>query len=317
MEFWRALANEIHSGHQVVLMYVLQSKGSSPGRQGFKMFVSSSGLLEGSIGGGFMEHKWVEQCKNKWLNADFTPFIKHQIHQKDTKKYASGLICSGEQTIAFYKITNNHIHLIHQIAKGITDKTYGLLMLNHDMIEFLPFQSATNKFDLELDDNFLLWNLVEDIGFMPKLYIAGGGHVSLALSKLANQLGFDVHVFDNRQDLNTVENNEFATTTIVNSYSELSSLIPNNPNSYVVLMSFGYVTDKIILKSVIHQNYKYLGMMGSKKKVDQLFSELEKEGIKKELLDRVYSPIGISIKSETPEEIAISILAELIKVKNS
>ena len=81
-------------------------------------------------------------------------------------------------------------------------------------------------------------------------------------------------------------------------------------------MSFGYRTDKVVLQQLLHHQFKYLGMMGSKEKVKQLFKELLEEGIDKTLLVKVHSPIGVPIKSKTPEEIAVSILAEIIGVKN-
>ncbi len=99
-------------------------------------------------------------------------------------------------------------------------------------------------------------------------------------------------------------------------YEEIHQEIKAGDNSYVVLMSFGYQTDKTILKSVLQKNFKYLGMMGSQEKVKKLFDELEEEGFTKAQLASVHAPVGLPIFSKTPEEIAVSILAEIIRVKN-
>ena len=99
-DFWKQLIREIETGGSIVLLYVVESQGSSPGRQGFKMFVSQRTMV-GTIGGGFMEHKLVELARNKLQDGKFESFLKRQVHQSDSKQDKSGMICSGEQTIAF------------------------------------------------------------------------------------------------------------------------------------------------------------------------------------------------------------------------
>jgi xanthine dehydrogenase accessory factor len=314
MEFWKTLEEEVNNGFRLVLMYVIHSEGSSPGRQGFKMLVSASGLMLGSIGGGIMEHKWVNQCKKKWLHQDFKPFLKQQIHRKEEINNASGLICSGEQTIAFYSISEKDKSWITEIRRATENKTFGILTLNESNIQFQKSAKMNSKFKLEkLEPHF---SIQEDIGFAPQLFIAGGGHVSLALAQIAHFAGFKVHVLDNRPQLNTMQRNEWATTRLVDDYNAIHQQIEEGQNSYVVLMSFGYQTDKTILKSVLQKNYQYLGMMGSNEKVKQLFQELKNEGYSNEQLATIHAPIGLPIFSKTPEEIAISILAEIIGVKN-
>ncbi len=310
-EFWQILKREIESDFKVVLMYVLESKGSSPGRQGFKMLVSSSGLLSSSIGGGFMEHKLVELCKKDLLNRNFKPFIKRQIHQDSIEKDKSGMICSGEQTIAFYYLSKDDYHLIDSIAG--TQK--GVFIANETGIQFNKNASLKSKFESKISSS-TNWNLKEDINSSPELHIIGGGHVGLALSKLANDLDFNITIYDNREGLNTMDANAYAKCIVLENYTTISELVTSGTNKYVVLMSFGYHTDKIILEQLLANNYTYLGMMGSKAKVETLYQELLSEGVSKELLDNIHAPIGLNISSKTPNEIALSILAELIQVKN-
>lgn len=310
--FWKIVKQEIENNHKVVLMYVLDSKGSSPGRQGFKMLVSSSGLLSGSIGGGFMEHKLVEHCKKKLLPKDFEPFIKRQIHQDNIEKDKSGMICSGEQTIAFYQLNKANYSLIDSIIGG----TKGVFIANEKGIQFDKNVSLNNRFVLKIS-NLTNWTLQENISYFPELHIIGGGHVGLALSNLANDLEFSVFLYDDREGLNTINANSYAKCIVLENYLSIGKMVPSGTNKYVVLMSFGYRTDKIILKQLLINNYNYLGMMGSKAKVDTLYKELLSEGVSKELLEYVHAPIGLPITSKTPQEIAISILAEIIQVKNS
>ena len=102
LKIWSKILDEITQNKNLVFMCVLDSKGNSPGRQGFKMYVTSDGHLHGSIGRGILEHKLVELAKDKMSKGPFQPFVKRQIHRSDLEVDKSGMICSGEQLIAFY-----------------------------------------------------------------------------------------------------------------------------------------------------------------------------------------------------------------------
>ncbi|MBD3637924.1 MAG: XdhC family protein [Crocinitomicaceae bacterium] len=312
MKIWQSIKSELSENQKIILMYVLESHGSSPGRQGFKMMVSDSGRLSGSIGGGFMEHKLVELCRKELLSKDFDPFFKKQVHKADVPKNKSGMICSGEQTIAFYLLKPSDLTTVEKILTSGT----GVLEFNQNGIEFLPDKVQDKKFELNLHSE-TSWTLREDLHHFPVLHVVGGGHVSLALSKFAHELGFEIKIYDDREGLNTVEQNNYGEFIPIDDYENIGESIPPNPQNYVVLVSFGYRTDKIILKGLIDHEFKYLGMMGSEEKVKQLYQELSEEGVDQDKLDKVYSPIGVQIFSKTPEEIAISILAEIVRVKNT
>ncbi len=294
-----------------MLLCVVDSKGSSPGRTGFKMVVNEQEELLGSIGGGIMEHKLVEQCKADLLKRDFEPFIKRQIHQSDIPKDRSGMICSGEQTIAFYPLDSSHSKLISELVDWGHN---GVLTFDQVGIGFDQKESLTQKFHLELTADH--WQLKEDLSRFPILHVVGGGHVGLALSQLAFEIGFSIKNYDDRDNLNTMAENRWAERIEVSDYASINDYISAGKDDYVVLMSFGYQTDKILLKELITRDFKYLGMMGSKEKVKKLFAALVDEGVEKERLGSVYAPIGLQIASKTPKEIAISILAEIIQVKN-
>ena len=102
----------------------------------------------------------------------------------------------------------------------------------------------------------------------------------------------------------------------MNSYAELGSLIESGENVYVVIMTFGYRTDDIALRSLLIKQFKYIGVLGSKKKMEKMFTEYRKDNIDKKMLKNIHSPIGIQVKSQTASEIAVSIAAEIIAIKN-
>lgn len=311
MNFWKRLHHQLSSGKPAVLLYVLDSEGSSPGRKGFKMYVAEGKEMQGSIGGGIMEHKLVELARELLDKGSFSPFIKRQIHQTNIAENKSGMICSGEQTVAFYYLTPALSDGIKLLAEG----KEGVLLLNQTGVSFTADSNQKEQFvSVVLDEKH--WLFQEKIGFKNKLYIIGGGHVGLAFSQLAYWLNFHIILLDNREGLNTFAENKFTHEKRIVNYNEIDFHVSEGEDVYVVLMSFGYKTDEQILKRLIGKKVKYFGVMGSQAKMKTLFENLIKEGYSKEYLEGIHTPIGIPIFSKTPEEIAVSIAAEIIKVKN-
>ncbi|MDB5228240.1 MAG: xanthine and dehydrogenase maturation factor XdhC/CoxF family-like protein [Bacteroidota bacterium] len=312
---WQFIKNNLEKGLGVMLLYVLESKGSSPGRQGFFMSVNTNNEMYGSIGGGIMEHKFVELAKEKLKEENNESLIKKQVHSKSAALNQSGMICSGEQTIFIYKLTNKDQDVINKIINCMEGNQTGTLQLSPKGIDFInAIIDESFSFEYKSDED---WKYAESLGYQNHLYIVGGGHCALAFSNLMRTMDFYIHLIEDRKDLNTFLRNTSAhEKIIVNDYSELDKYIPTGKNNYVVLMTFGYRTDAVALRAIIHNDYKYLGMLGSKTKIEQLFSELKTEGVAAEKIDKVYAPIGIDIKSQTPEEIAVSIAAEIVRVKN-
>jgi len=158
--------------------------------------------------------------------------------------------------------------------------------------------------------------LVEPLGNPDKLYIAGGGHCGIALSSLAGNAGFNVTVIDNREEWANHTKHPENVQTVVCNYKHIAEHIDFSKNTYIVIMTHHHQYDLLVLKNLISKPYKYIGMIGSRKKVKETFDELRKAQVSEELLQKVHAPIGIDIHSVTPFEIAVSILAELIKIKN-
>src|SRR4030095_10379435 len=119
---WQLIKNSLEENIPVMILYVLESSGSSPGRQGFFMAVNASGDMEGSIGGGIMEHKFVEMAKEKLLAVSHKPLasaVKKQVHNKTAGKDQSGMICSGEQTIWIYAVRQEEKKAISALIQSL------------------------------------------------------------------------------------------------------------------------------------------------------------------------------------------------------
>ena len=147
------------------------------------------------------------------------------------------------------------------------------------------------------------------------LIVVGGGHVGACLAKVAHDAGWRIVVVDDRPDFANAERFPDADEIFCEDYGDALSRYPINSATYVIAVTRGHKHDEIALKAVINSPACYIGMIGSKRRVATVLRHLEEEGVAKDKLDRVWTPIGLDIGAETPEEIAVSIAAEMIMVR--
>jgi xanthine dehydrogenase accessory factor len=311
---WNFILKTISSDKKAVLLVVAESSNSSPGRQRFKMVITEDAEQFGTIGGGIMEKDMVEYALDL-LFGNESRLIKKLHHTDKTKFEKSGMICGGYQTIIFSVIDKSQTTLVENILSSIKEKQNNKLIITPKTIEYSAADSMqTVSFTYKSDED---WEYRENIGLPLIAYIAGGGHVGLAVSRIMKTLGFYVVVFDHREDVFTIEQNSFADEIIITRYEDIGKKIIESERSYIIIVTPMHTGDEATLKSVIDKKVNYIGMMGSKRKIKNIFDALLADGIDGELLQKVHTPIGIEIEAETPEEIAISIAAEIIKVKNT
>ena len=158
---------------------------------------------------------------------------------------------------------------------------------------------------------------IEPITPTPVIYIFGAGHISKVLAKISKLLGFMVTVIDDRKDYANKERFPDADQILVDDFEKVFSKLNIDKRSYIVIVTRGHLHDERVLSKAVHTPAAYIGMIGSKSKVKTILNNLLASGVEKEVLEKVHSPIGLDIKAETPEEIAISIMAEVIKVYRS
>ena len=157
--------------------------------------------------------------------------------------------------------------------------------------------------------------LVEPIRHAGTLYIFGAGHVSQKIAPLAETVGFRTVVLDDRSEYaNRARFAEPTELLLLESFSRLPDL-GIDENSYIVIVTRGHLHDKVVLEQALRSEAGYIGMIGSRRKRDMIYETLIQEGFVRRDFDRVYSPIGTDIAAETPEELAVSIVGELIKVR--
>ena len=312
MDVWEFIYNKLSANIRVMLLYVLDSEGSSPGRKGFKMAVTADGDLCGTIGGGIMEFKLVEKAKSILESRNKEISLVKQYHDKTHDKNQSGMICSGSQLNVLIPLipieVKDTIKQIIDLQRRNENKT---IHISPGGIKMTGAKAIGLEYKTDTD-----WSYTELIDQKPIIHIIGGGHVGLALTELMNYLGFHTRLYDDRSELNTIEQNRFATEKYLVNYDTIGEMINSTENDFVVLMTIGYRTDKIVLKQLLYKDFFYLGLLGSEKKNKKLFEELKEEGLDEVKLNQVHAPVGINIFSKTAKEIAVSIAAQIIQEKN-
>jgi xanthine dehydrogenase accessory factor len=155
---------------------------------------------------------------------------------------------------------------------------------------------------------------IEPLITSPTLTIFGGGHCGKPLADMADLLGWGVVVYDDRPEWANQERFPYAREVKVGDFLEMAKSWQSASPAYVAIMTRGHEFDEIVLREMLNKQWDYLGMMASQKKKTEIFDRLKANGVDAALLEKVSSPIGLDISSETPAEIAVSILAEMIKV---
>lgn len=315
IKLWQFAAERLTRGESVMLLVVAESAGSSPGRQGFKMIVAEDELL-GSIGGGVMEVGLVEQAKFKIQNSKLKndSDLVLQVHRKNSP-HASGMICSGKQTVIFFKLTNEHSKTVQKIIRALKSHQPAVFRITNDELRITTSEEKDFHFSFTAKKGEFAYE--EKLGYKNKLFIVGGGHCALALSEIMSKMDFYIALFDDRAALNTLDKNKFVhEKNIIESYEKIGEFISSGKHNYVIVMTLGYKFDEIVIKKLLDKDFKYFGVLGSKAKMKTLLHDLKKQGFDEEKLNRIYTPVGLPIGSHTPAEIAVSIAAEIIAVKN-
>jgi xanthine dehydrogenase accessory factor len=157
---------------------------------------------------------------------------------------------------------------------------------------------------------------IEPLAPSPHLYIAGGGHVSLCLARAAAEVGFRIHVVDDREKYANAERFPDADEVVVDSIPGWLEQAAFAPPAYVAIVTRGHQHDLAALRAVATRDLRYVGLIGSRAKVTRIFDALREEGLPADAMRRVHAPIGLDLGAVTPAEIAVSIVAELVAVRH-
>lgn len=311
---WTFADDALATGADVCLVTMVDAVGSGPNRPGSRLVVTADGNRAGTVGGGASEFTLVNTAR-ELLTAAPRPgaCVVTMEHRDGENDRVSGMICSGTQVFALACLTPADRATVQRIAKACDTGSPVRIRLS---IEGLSVSDVSQPVRPSSSFDPDAWCYEETVGVVDTATLVGGGHVSLALSPLLVTLGMRVVVLDNRANLSTMASNALAHECRVIDYACVEKHIPTGDRSYVCIMTFGHRHDEQVLERLVSRPLRYLGMMGSAAKISQIRERLLSHGVAREALNAVYAPIGLPIGSNTPEEIAISIAAQIIVVRH-
>lgn len=346
-EIVRALSQDT----PMALATVVDQTGSAPRGAGAKMVFRDDGTSMGTIGGGAVEAQVLREAA-RVMETGEAQNVHFELTGKNVAE--EGSICGGNVTVfveplpagiidlqEIYEsivrikkrggtsllatiVSVNDSHSRGKKSKALIDqegRSIGSLLDDQGLIEKLRPEMdrilGRNRAEIftiqrkEEQVEILLEPVVSD----PTVFIFGCGHISTCLAPLVKSVGFKLVVVDDRPDFANHERFPDADEIVVDPFEGLLEKLKIDEHSYLVLVTRGHLHDRTVLEQAVRTHARYIGMIGSRRKVRMLYENLIETGISEDLLKRVHAPIGLKIGAETPEEIAISILAELIQVK--
>jgi xanthine dehydrogenase accessory factor len=304
------------------LVTIVAVRGSAPRHPGSSMLVRPSGEIEGTIGGGKGEARAIEAARSA-IHARKSSFI--EIEMLSDNPTGKDLICGGVNRMLVEYVGNSSVYAEAASAlasgrrvvfvKDLKDLDQGIVSVrlgaeDQDLGEGSKALLAGSALFLEEEGRFYDPALPEE-----KLLILGGGHVGAALAKAAEGLGWAITVADDREEF--VSPGRFAPNVSLRlgSYGEVVESFPFDLATYVVILSRGHLFDLECAQAALKRDCRYVGLIGSRRKVALLREQLAKDGFADEKIASLHAPVGLDIGAETPAEIAISILAEMITVR--
>jgi xanthine dehydrogenase accessory factor len=316
--FWQYVDSELQAGKSVFVAIVVDHSLHSPGAAGAHLAIAETGETRGSIGGGVMEYRLIERAKAALSGERFDPEVKRLVHHRQGPGEKSGMMCAGAQTNLYFLCRPaSEGSAIEACAGAEAEDRPGILTVAPSGVLFeaeaehvsqTPPRNGTT-----FGHNDLTWRYDEQQLCLNRAAIMGGGHCGRALSSTLKSLGYRVDVFDTRADLATMRsNNDADRRIIVADMLDAASRIEYPLLTDVIVMGTDTRTDIRALCGVLDHPFPFIGAMGSPAKMKLISDALVTEGFSEEQISRVQTPVGVPIGSKTPEEIAVSVAAQLI-----
>ncbi|MDD2760488.1 MAG: XdhC family protein [Methylomonas sp.] len=308
---WRWVVSALDKQQPAALLLVADSRGSSPGTQGDKMAVTMHDCI-GTIGGGMIETSITALARSLLSEGSCQPRLVSRAHHASKTVRRSGMICGGEQTVLVYPCKQSDKPLFERLIFSCDRCQPSLLQLTARGLEVLPHAPPLSEPAFE---NGEYWRYRENIGYCKRAYIIGGGHVGLALSRILATLDFDITVIDERESVRTMQDNAYAQHKYCLPYRNIGQHIPEGRNVYAFIMAHSHHDDQLIVTELAAKQLAYLGLLGSQHKIDFIKQALAGK-LPDECWQTIHAPMGLAIGSHSPEEIAVSIAAEVIQTRN-
>ncbi len=302
------------SGDRVALATVISTWGSAPRPAGSRMAISQSGKIAGSVSGGCLEGEVFEQAQSILKGKPASLF---HYGVSDDLAWTVGLSCGGEVDVLIEPLSDVHRSLIAALEAetpvvlqtAVTDSPGARELLkppNPQADELLEQENPVRR-----DGLFL-----EPFPRPPELFIFGGSHVAIPLTRLANALGFRVTVVDARSKFAEVQRFPEARRVIHAWPDEILKDLPMDSSTYIVILTHDPKFDDPTISAALRGRPRYIGAIGSKKTHRERVARLTAAGVSPKELERVHAPIGLDLGAQTAEETALAILSQIVAVRH-
>ena len=346
-EIYKEILNLIDVAQVGAYCTVVETKGSTPQKPGSKLLILPDLRNVGTLGGGCVEAEARRQAIGL-MQGGVPRLLNFQLDSD--YGWDDGLICGGNMKIfidlpksedeaamfaRLQELNDEKVPLVvATVVKSEVDEVQaGMKMIravNNERVGSLGNAALESEIESELNEVLEenspgvfrwrgddVWVFLDPVQPRPTLLIAGAGHVGQALCQLGDWLDFDIAVVDDRPDFASTERLPEANEIIIGDIAEELRKYPITHLTYVVVVTRGHQHDEEALHSVVESKARYVGLIGSRRKIKLILDDLMELGISEDDLARVYAPIGLDINSKTVPEIAVSIAAQLIQVRNS
>lgn len=340
VETAKAALSLLEEGRDFAWATIIDSRGSSPRHAGASMLIRVDGTIAGSIGGGPLEATVIESALRVLESRE--PLLM------DFDAARLGMMCGGGGLVLI-----EHVDGCQETAKGfylclvelLNSGGRGWLVIATSTGEaegfsarkclvhsdgsiagdpVLPLEALQNlarrggSYDLILAAGGPHKTYVQPVGARGKAIVFGGGHCGASLVPVLSSVGFFTTIVDDRADFANEERFPTADRIVVpESFENVMDMLPIDDDTYLVIMTRGHQFDKSLVEQALRTPARYVGMLGSKTKVAEIVQALREQGFSPEEIARAHAPIGLPIGGDTPEEIAVSIAAELIQERGS
>ena len=343
-QVFRAASDEKTAGNDMVVATVVKTSGSTPQKPGAKLLVRADGSGVGTLGGGCVEGDiWfaASQLLKSGGSAEMRDYeLNEDLAAQD------GLVCGGTMYFLLDPVRkealesdfNDEVIAAYEggapvaVASLMNVPDGSELVVGSKLLVRENGSTAGSLGDEKLDANAMnearrlmamgkndyvtaesgAEFFIEAYTTPPTLVLAGGGHVSKAISNIASTLGFRIFVIDDREEFASPQRFPEAEQTVVSDYGSAFEKLPIGTNSFIVIATRGHRYDASATASAMRTPASYVGLLGSKRKTILIYEELFAQGFTMEEVQAVRSPIGLNISARTPEEIALSIMSEIV-----
>jgi Xanthine and CO dehydrogenases maturation factor, XdhC/CoxF family len=311
------ILNHLEANHSLMMITIIKREGSAPREVGARMYLTDTKEVDGSIGGGRIEYLALKVAA-KLLQEQQSQVS--QYHLGNEQAAAIGMVCGGDIWLSYQYLSadiKGQLEVIRQIVKaGEANENIWLTMeMGKAGGQEIGVAFAGSNHPTLVESNGSMY-YTDPILKTGTVYIFGGGHVSKELTPLLVYLGFSCVVYDDREEYANSQEFPSATRIICEEFGDIEKHIKLNAEDYVVSMTRGHLHDIAVQAWALKQHPCYIGVIGSKRKVEFSKNELLKQGFSTAEIASCHSPIGLDIGADTPQEIAVSVAAELIEIRH-